>query len=97
MGTLEGARGLPLVQLAVDEVLRLVGRGAGREGEEVADVFQRQVFEELVGDGEGLPCACGPDAQHLGEGGHRVRASSQGPMRSGSCCPVSAGGQSLPA
>lgn len=97
MGTPEGPRGLPLVQLAVDEVLRLVGRGTGREGEEVADVFQWQVFEELVGDGEGLPCARGPNAQHLGEGGHGVRASSQGPTRSGSCCPVSAGGRSLPA
>lgn len=89
--------GLPLVQLAVDEVLGLVGRGAGREGKEVADVLEWQVFEELVGDGERLPCARGPDTQHLGAGGHGVRAFSQGPMRSRRYCPVSAGGRSLPA
>lgn len=58
---------MPLVQLAVDEVLGLVGGGAGREGEEVADVLQRQVLEQFVRDGEGLPCASWPHAQHLGE------------------------------
>lgn len=33
----------------------------------MADIFQRQVPEKFVGDGERLPCACRPNAQHLGE------------------------------
>lgn len=48
----------------------------------MADVFQWQVLEELVGDGKGLPCARRPDAQHLGQQGSRVRALSQARHRS---------------
>lgn len=56
----------PLVQLAVNVVLCLVGRGAGGEHEEVGDVLGWHVLQQLIGHGQGLARACGANTQHLG-------------------------------
>ena len=56
---------VPLVQLGVDDVLRLVGTGASREGEEVGHVLVRHAADQLVGCSEGLSSASGTNTQHL--------------------------------
>ena len=56
---------IPLVQLGVDDVLRLVGTGASGEGEEVRHVLVRHAADQLVGCSEGLPSASGTNTQHL--------------------------------
>ena len=74
---------IPLVQLGVDDVLRLVGTGASREGEEVGHVLVRHAADQLVGCSEGLPSASGTNTQHLcvavcvcGGGGETAQGSA---------------------
>lgn len=55
----------PFVQLAVDAVLSLVGRGSGREHEEVRDEFGRHFLQQLVRNGQGLSCTGRSDTQEL--------------------------------
>lgn len=56
---------LPFVQLAVDAVLSLVGRGSGGEHEEVRDEFGRHFLQQLVRNGQGLSCTGRSDTQEL--------------------------------
>lgn len=56
---------IPFVKFTVDEILGLVGRGAGREHEEMCDVFSWHVLQELVRHGQSLSCATWSDTQHL--------------------------------
>lgn len=56
---------LPFVQLAVDAVLSLVGRGSGGEHEEVRDEFGRHFLQQLVRNGQGFSCTGWSDTQEL--------------------------------
>ena len=58
----------PLVQFGVDDVLGLVGAGAGREGYEVGHKLTGHAPQELVGRGQRLPCAGGTHTQQLRRG-----------------------------
>ena len=56
---------LPFVELAVDEVLRLIGGRLGRERDELRDEVFRHALRQLVGDGQRLTSARRTNAQHL--------------------------------
>jgi len=55
----------PFVEFSVNEVLRLVGRSLGREGDELWYEVFRHALGEFVGNGQGLASTSRTDTQHL--------------------------------
>ena len=56
---------VPLVELAIDEILRLVGACLGRESEELRKELLGHVARQLVADGQGFTGTGGTNTENL--------------------------------
>ena len=56
---------LPLVELAINEILRLVGARLGRESEELGKELLGHVARQLVANGKGFARTGGTNAEDL--------------------------------